>query len=142
MTNKASPTKKRFERVPHTSELQLKIFGSGPEELFQNAVFALAQSVKQELPAEFTSIKPVEVEAPDQELLLADFLQEIVVLMDIYNEVYPKVEFEELGSDHLKATLYGMPIIQFDEEVKGVTYHSLKIEKKGRKYEAEVVLDV
>ncbi len=132
---------KRFEQVPHTSELHLKIYGASLEELFGNAAFAYASSIKEDLPEKLNEKREIELEAPDEELLLADFLQEIVVQVDIYNEVYPEVEFIELKTDSLKANLKGAEVEQFDTEIKGVTYHDLKIEQDNG-YTAEVVLDV
>lgn len=142
MSKKAASTKLRFERVPHTSELQLKIYGGSLAELFQNAAFAFAKSIKSELPQKLDAVREIEQEAPDEELLLADFLQEIVVAVDIYQEVYPEVDFIELRPDYLKAKLKGAEVGQFDQEIKGVTYHNLKVSEKDNSYEAEVVLDI
>jgi len=131
-----------FEYIPHTSEFQLKIYGKTLKELFANALYAFAKTIKENLPFKATQEREIKLKAENLELLLAGFLQEVVYLVDVHSEVYIDIKFNKLSATELSAVLKGAKVDEFDEEIKGVAYDGLKISKEGDVFVAEVVLDV
>lgn len=132
----------RFKHLPHTSEFKVRVWGRDLGELFAHALYALAQTIKERLPRALDVEREVTLEARDTELLLADFLQEVVFLVDVHREVYPEVHFTEISPTRLSAVLKGAKVENFDEEIKGVALHGLKVVRKKDNWVAEVVFDV
>jgi len=139
----------KFEILEHKADLKIKVFGSSLEELFKNAVLAMASILKKpEL--EVRSQKPedrefLKVESLDKETLLIDFLNEILAKSQINKKIY-KVEnikikvFQKNAA--LEAELIGYPTEHFDEDIKAATYHNLKISQKDDKFEAVILFDI
>jgi SHS2 domain-containing protein len=85
--------------------------------------------------------RSIKVESTDAEGLLVNFLTELLHLMDNENLVFNTFSLTVLGNA-LNASMTGSPILERKKEIKAVTYHNLKIEKKPRGLEAEIVFDV
>jgi len=147
-------TMKEFEIVPHTADLQIKAYGKSLENLFKNALKGMFQSIgpitkecsyiNDQLVCEKFSVEhKIEINAPDVEQLLVDFLSEALYLSDVNDEAYLDVTFEKFSSTELVATIKGIKIQGFEVvEIKAVTYHDLKIEKENNLYSTNIVFDI
>lgn len=134
-----------FTLLPHTADKKLLIYGTNLEELFRNGVLAISHILKEKFPKiKISEAKEREVslEAPSVDLLFADFLQEVVKLADIHNEIYPHVGIKEISDDAVHAHLYGVEVKRFDEDIKAVTYNDLFVKKEKGKWVAQIVIDV
>lgn len=147
-------TMKKFEILPHTADLRLKIYGQTKEELFRHALLGMFSSIRpqalgcqekndeyicQELPEK----RKVVVHSPDLNSLLVDFLSEALYLSDVHNEVYLDAEILRLTDQEIEAILKGVKIQGFEEvEIKAVTYHELNIQKVNDHYETNLVFDI
>ncbi len=91
----------------------------------------------------------VELAADDRELLLVEWLEELVFRLDSESRLFRRAEVE-LGEDGgrvvLKATLRGET---YDPErhplkvaIKGVTYHGLEVRRTDRGWRARVIFDI
>ena len=137
------PTRK-FEILPHTADLRMRVFGGSLEDLFQNALAALAhimgdgvQRTREARP------QRVQLEAETATNLLIDFLSEALYLANVEKAIYDQVEFTEFSERELVGTLRGYAVDGFAEDVKAVTYHGAEIKKrKDGKLEIEIVLDI
>jgi len=58
-----------------------------------------------------------------------DFLSEVLYLTQVNKEVYNDVKFSKFNDKQLEAELIGNKIESFGEDIKGVTYHGLKIDR-------------
>lgn len=145
---------KDFELIPHTADLQIKVYGKTKKELFKNALIGMFQSIhpkNSECKYENTRIicsqlaieHTIELDAPDQELLLVDFLSEALYLSDVNNEAYLDAEISELTETRIKAKIKGIKITGFEVvEIKAVTFHGLKIENIDGIWQTDVVFDI
>jgi SHS2 domain-containing protein len=122
---------KPFKILSHIADLRLQVFGHNYEELFQNAVFGLNsilfkdfERLKKKPPAGFEKIK---VEGPDINALLVNFLNEVLTQSQINRKIYNRVKFLRLSEKSLETHIFGIPVDHFDEDVKAVTYHEVKI---------------
>ena len=142
-----------FISIPHTADIQIRVFGKTVKELFANALYGMFQVIEprtdscevndgrlvcKELPIK----REIEVSAPDKEALLVDFLSEALYLSDVYNEAYFDADFAKFSDDALRGTIKGISIHGFNVEIKAVTYHGMKIEQVDGVWQTDIVFDV
>lgn len=136
---------KKFEILPHTADLRIRAFGKTKKELFKNSLIGMSSFIKKIVikNKKFKVKRNIKVQSSDLNNLLIDFLSEVLTLSDINQEVYFDVKFEEFFNKSLRATIYGIKIERFDEDIKAVTYHEIDI-KKNKKglWQATVVYDI
>lgn len=134
---------KLYEILEHTADLKIRAYGRDLPGLFSNALKGMFEAIRPTTKKEKKEIKrDIEIESVDREALLVDFLSEALYLSDINNETYLAVEFSEFGDNRLKGKISGFEVSGFDEEIKAVTYHGVKIEEKGDRWEATVLFDI
>jgi SHS2 domain-containing protein len=81
------------------------------------------------------------VEGTDDEGLLVNFLGELLHILDQEGLAFDEYELT-VGEKIVKAKLKGAPVMERKKEIKAVTYHNLRIEKKDAGLEATIVFDV
>lgn len=136
----------QWEHFPHQADMGVRGLGPTKESAFEQAAVALTAVI-----ANPESIRPVEAvsiscEAPDDELLLVDWLNAL-----IYEMATKKLLFShfavKIHDHHLRATAWGEPVEiahhQPAVEVKGATYTALSVtqDPDGR-WIAQCVVDV
>ncbi len=130
----------KFINLEHTADIKIRAYGDNLNTLFQNAAFAMfSQIYKAEVKPEIT--REIKIKSVDQESLLVDFLSELLTLSDQYNEIYNTFKLE-IKDFEIKGEISGQAVKSFDEEIKAVTYHELKITKNKNIWTAEIVFDI
>ena len=134
---------KRFEILEHKADLKIRVFGKTKEELFENAMIGMFEAAKyeKEIKNQKSKIK-IKVKSIDLPSLLVDFLSETLYLVETRKEVYQKVEFKKFSDNEIEATLIGKKLKRMGVHIKAVTYHQLKIKKRGGFFEAEIIFDI
>ena len=149
-------SEKQFIYLDHIADIRFIAYGETIETLFENAAKAMLTVI-----ADIENIRPenkfaVELEAPDLENLMVNFLSELLFLFDAEETVIGNVtvkrierkiendgEFEKYS---IVASVSGEPMNaaeqNFKTEVKAVTYNGIRVEKTEKGYETEVVLDL
>jgi SHS2 domain-containing protein len=132
----------RFEEVEHTADLALKVHGHSLKEVFINAACGLFS-----LMADLENLAPsvsreVHLEAPDRESLLVDWLNELLYLHEVEEEIYTRFEIETLSSTALSATVWATKMKASKLTVKAATFHDLEIKETEDGYMTTVVFDV
>jgi len=122
------------------------------EELYKNAVFAMASILYKNLKLTTKNLKLTKTlitKSADREVLLVDFLNDILGESQINQAIYPEVRLIDFqpegvqGMAYLKAEISGYPIERFDEDIKAVTYHDLNIrQNENGVWEATILFDV
>ena len=132
----------RFEEVEHTADLALKVHGHSLEEIFANAAYGLFSLMAdlENLPPSFN--REVHLGAPDRESLLVDWLNELLYLHEVEEEIYTRFQIENLSSTALSATVWGTKMKASKLTVKAATFHDLEIKETEDGYLATVVFDV
>src|SRR3989344_3675820 len=139
---------KSFKYLSHTADIKFRAYGKSLEEAFLNSAEAVKQAMtKDDVVGKIK--KGLGVMGDDIESLLYNFLEEIIFLLDAENFMISKVENLIINKDKagysLKCDFLGDKSggYEFDEHIKAITYHDMKVEKKKEgSYEIEVVLDV
>ena len=134
-----------FRFVDHTGELELELEAETEEGVFEEALEAFRELLEEHAPEGIAHTQlaigaEVNAHAPDRATLLAQWLEELVVLAE-KSFVPTRIKTLELGEQDLHATLegYGLPTPHL---VKAVTYHRLEFEPAGKGWRGRVVFDV
>jgi SHS2 domain-containing protein len=135
----------RYETFAHESDIGIRGFGNTLEEAFAAAAMAMYSVI-----AKIELIKPsqrneVTASAPDSEMLLVEWLNALLSLSDVERMVYSKFIVKIEGTA-LTGSAWGEKLDRTRHEpkveVKGATYHMLKVYKNGALYIAQCVVDV
>jgi SHS2 domain-containing protein len=137
-------SEKRFEILPHTADIKIRVFGNDLQHLFINALYGMFTSIQPCLASDQkTTERSVMLHAENVTWLLVDFLSECLYLSDVHNEVYMNAVIAHISETQVQATLHGTPISGFEVvEIKAVTYHDLHVEKINNQWQATIVLDI
>lgn len=137
---------KWWEHFTHEADIGVRGIGSTKEAAFEEAGLALTAVVTDPASVSPMQAVPIVCEAPDEELLLVDWLNALVYEMAIRNMLFSRftVRFNEHS---LHATAWGEPIEvvrhQPAVEVKGATYTELSVKRDGQgRWIAQCVVDV
>jgi len=135
-----------WEHFPHQADIGVRGFGSTKEAAFESAAHALTAVITDLESVAPTQSVPIVCEAPDDELLLVDWLNALVYEMATRKMLFSR--FNVRFNDHsLHATAWGEPVEvarhQPAVEVKGATYTELSVKRdeEGR-WVAQCVVDV
>ena len=129
-----------YRWVDHTSELKLEISAPSKEAVFEEALLAFGKLVGGDFGGEPTE-HGVTVTAADAPALLAEWLSELVFLVETEDFVPERVSAFEFGDGNLRAVVAGR-CGEPSHLVKSVTYHGLELRRSDGGWLARVVLDV
>lgn len=141
---------KKFKEIEHTADVGIKAYGKTLEELFENAAFGMLYISYGNLSINANFSLKIDIEEPDETHLLVSWLSEINYLTvtndflthTITNlKITPSENSWQLVAE-INGTQAGTFLDFFNTEIKAVTYHKLKIEKKKDHYECRVIFDI
>ncbi len=124
--------------------------GETVEELFEGAALAVANTMVRDVRTiEQKTSKSIEVAAENVEMLLFHFLQELIFYKDAELLLFGRFDLsieQKNGAWHLRGKAYGEKLSPDKHElladVKAVSLHNFKVEKKARRWRAMVIIDV
>lgn len=137
---------KIYELIDHTADVGVKAYGKSLSEAFENAAKGMFDIITDSSEIENIGQYNIELEAPDLEQLLVDWLSELLFLNSAKNVVFGffKVEIDD-KKNKLSAKVFGE---KFDiskhkagAEIKAVTYHMLEVKKK-KPFRVQVLFDI
>lgn len=124
--------------------------GKTLEELFESSGFALTNAMIKDLGQLEQKIeKSFEVEAEDVEMLLFNFLQELIFYKDAERLLFNKFGLDIKQKENkwlLRVKAYGEEIDREKHELladaKAVALHNFKVERREKEWRASVIVDV
>ena len=135
---------KKFELIEHTADVGIKAFGETLSESFENAAKGMFEIISDSNINEVGE-HHIEIKSQNIEQLLVDFLSELLYIHTVEYIMFNRCEVEiNKGEFSLNANVFGE---NFDEkkheitEIKAVTYHMLKVEKKDL-WTVQVLFDI
>jgi tRNA nucleotidyltransferase (CCA-adding enzyme) len=134
-----------WEHYEHEADIGVRGYGATKAEAFAQAAAAMTAAVTD--PAAVRALEPVGVrcEAPDDELLLAEWLNALVYEMATRRMLFSKFDVRIEGGK-LQAQAWGEPIDRGRHhpavEVKGATLTTLRVMRHGEGWLAQTVIDV
>jgi SHS2 domain-containing protein len=135
-----------FEIFEVTADKGIRAWASDLPGLFRAAALGLWSLMVAPEQVAAVEVLPVEVEAPDREMLLAGWLNELLYLHEVQYFAGADLTIRELTETRLRADVRGERLDttrhQVVGHVKAVTYHGLRIQGGPGGWEARVVVDV
>ena len=134
------------ETFDHTADLGLRIRAADLDTLFAEAAVALFAVLVEDLDTVHATIRiEIDLTGSDRELLLFDWLQELLYRFDAEHLLFARFEVK-VRPDSLSGTAWGEKLDrerhELAHEVKAVTYHGLKVEETSDGWLAEVIVDI
>jgi tRNA nucleotidyltransferase (CCA-adding enzyme) len=135
----------RWEHYAHEADVGVRGHGGSVAEAFEQAALAMTAAV-----TEPESVRPLErvavrCEAPDDELLLAEWLNALVYEMATRRMLFSRFAVQ-IRDARLTGEAWGEPLDPARHhpavEVKGATYTTLRVARHGEGWLAQTVVDV
>jgi SHS2 domain-containing protein len=138
-----------YEFFDHTGDIGVRVRAATVSDLFADAAAALTATLVDPSTVLGRAREWVALSAPSLELLLVDWLNDLVFRFDVDEfvaaRVTPRIE-QQQDEWKLEATIEGEHVDPARHRVKlpvkGVTYHQLEIVKTDRGFETSVVFDI
>ncbi len=135
-----------WEHFHHQADIGVRGRGETIEQAFTQAAVALTAVITDPATVHPRELISIRCDAPDQELLLADWLNALVFEMSTRNVLFARFEIQ-IRDGHLSASAWGEPVEparhQPAVEVKGATYTELRVARDADGlWIAQAVVDV
>lgn len=134
------------EFFEHTADLGLRVRAGDVDALFADAAAALFSAIVEDS----STVRPlqridVRIVGDDRELLLFDWLKELLYRFDAEHLLFSRFEVHVAG-DGLKGAAWGEVLDrgrhELAHEVKAITYHGLLVERTEDGWLAEIIVDI
>jgi tRNA nucleotidyltransferase (CCA-adding enzyme) len=135
-----------WEHFPHQADMGVRGVGPSRESAFGQAALAMTAIVADPAQVAADIAVTINCEAPDDELLLVDWLNALILEMAARHMLFSRFEIS-LDGQQLNATAWGeavdparhQPVV----EIKGATYTELKVGQRDHgEWLAQCVVDV
>jgi len=134
-----------WEHYAHGADIGVRGLGASKEEAFAQAALALTAVVCDPAGVAARERVAIECEAPDDELLFAEWLNGVIYEMATRRMLFGRFAVR-LEGRHLAAEAWGEPVDAARHhpavEVKGATYTTLRVAREGARWVAQTVVDV
>lgn len=142
-------TMDKYRFLEHTADAMFEAFGKTLEELFAHAALAV-----EEIQVKLSTVGQKEkriltVEGEKIDMLLFDFLQELIYLKDAEQLLFSRFSVSILNKNEkyrLTATCFGEKINpakhELDRDAKAITLHHFEVEKEKDGWKARVIVDI
>lgn len=146
----------RFEILDISGDAGIRAFGKDLPELFENAAIGMYSLITD--PDGIREVRTLDISLESHSLdgLLVSWLNELIFRFDTYGFLGKKISvsrvspaeenFSGAASFSISASVSGEEFDPGRHEgkllIKAATYHRLKIEKKGGRWETELIFDI
>ena len=141
----ANPDVPRWEHFAHDADMGVRGVGSTLAEAFEQGALAMTALITDLAAVAARDRVTIECSAPDQELLFAEWLNNIVYEMAVRHMIFGRVVVT-LDGTQLGADIWGEHIdVQRHHpavEVKGATYTALRVAQEASHWVAQTVVDI
>jgi SHS2 domain-containing protein len=133
---------KRFEEVDHTADVAIRVWGSDLAELFANAAYGMTCQLADPDDVDPSTERRIAVRADDIEMVLVEWLSELLYLEERDGLLFTEFEIYEVTSSGVQALARGGPVEKVEGHIKAVTFSELDITETDRGFETTIVFDV
>ena len=134
-----------WEHFPHEADIGVRGVGLTKAQAFEQAALALTAVVTDLRTVEARQLIEVECEAPDDELLFADWLNSLIYEMSARKMLFSRFSVQVDGH-HLRGQAWGESVDPGRHhpavEINGATYTSLRVGQEKGEWVAQTVVDV
>ncbi len=138
----------RFLDAVAIADCALEVEGLDLDDLFATAAEALAEVMVDPATVAATVERTVTLTAPSLDLLLYDWLAELILLKDQEEMIFPRTTVRVTANSAcgLEATLVGGTIDRertaLRADAKAVTFHQFALERRDQGWWARIVIDI
>ena len=137
---------KPFEIIDHTADIGIIAYGTDIKQIFANAALGLFSLMAKLDDIKEDAQRDLVLSAEDEEVLLVEWLNELIYIFDVEHIVFKRFEIDKLSGNQIKARCFGQKIKpgqhKLKREIKAATYHMLRISKSNSNYEVQVIFDI
>ena len=137
---------KTFKIIDHTGDMGIIIYGGDLRELFLNAGRAFFSLITHLNRIRSTFEHTIVLKSENLDELMVTWLGELLYLFDAKGMLLKKFDLDEINKHGLKAVVRGESFQPerhvIKREIKAVTYHQAKVEKKGGTWEGRIIFDL
>jgi SHS2 domain-containing protein len=134
-----------WEHFEHEADMGVRGYGPTREAAFEQAALALTAVLTDPAAVAARECVPIACEAPDDELLLVDWLNALIYEMAVRRLLFGRFHVT-LEGPRLHAEAWGEPLDAARHgpavEVKGATYTALRVARQDGGWLAQCVVDV
>ena len=133
------------EILEHTADMGFRAFGESLPELFANSALALLSIAGDPAAVEPRHEYALAVSSGDLESLMVDWLNEVLYWFDGKQVAFRAFRVTRMDGSSLEAAALGEPRGERHRArriVKAVTWHQLRVERRGGRWVAEVYVDI
>jgi SHS2 domain-containing protein len=133
-----------YKVLGHTADVRLVVKAATFGELITESVKGLMHILqKARISKKPSVVRFVSLSSGDKTSLLVDFLNEVLTRAQTYKEIYTNVILKKISDTSLEAELSGVPVQEFEEDIKAVTYHEAAVQQDANgKWHTTLVLDI
>jgi SHS2 domain-containing protein len=133
----------RYEVIDHTADIAVRATGKDMNEAFENAAYALFDTMCDAASVKPVKTKKMEIESDDMEQLLVDWLSRLLFICDVDDMLFSEFEVRITGKT-LKAVMKGEKLDadrhHLKTDIKAITYHMLEVNEASNT--VQVLFDV
>ncbi|HPD57561.1 MAG TPA: archease [Smithellaceae bacterium] len=137
---------KKYTLLDHTADIGIEAWGDTKEEALAATVEAMFDLIVDNESVAMRDEKKIIASGVDEDDMLMNLLREALYLFHGKSWLCKTCELLEMNEEKMSARLLGEPYDtkkhQLKMEIKAVTYHTLKIEKREQGWRARVIFDV
>ena len=135
-----------YKLLEHTADLGIKVWGESIRDLFIHSACVMYDMI-----ADIKSIHPivffnVKAKGLDKDELLKNWLSELLCYFHLKDILLGRFDIKNISDNSIVSLAWGEKIDRkrhiLKREIKAVTYHGLKIAKKGNKFQTDIIFDV
>jgi protein archease len=135
----------RWEHFPHEADVGVRGIGATEAQAFEQAALAMTAIVTDLASVEAREAVALECEAPDRELLFAEWLNSVIYEMSVRKMLFSRFSVQLEGS-RVRAQAWGERVDLARHhpavEIKGATYTALRVARERDGWVAQTVVDV
>ena len=139
-------TVKPFEIIDHTADIGIVAYGADIKQVFANAALGLFNLMADLGNLKEDTKRQIELSAEDVEVLLVEWLNELIYISDVEHIIFKRFEINELSNTQLRAICFGEKIKsgqhKLKREIKAATYHMLRLNKENGSYKVQIIFDI
>lgn len=130
-----------FEEVEHTADLAIRVWGEDFFVLLSQAAKGMYDLLSPQIEVDNTVKHTFAVGEGSKEMILVDFLNELLFLFEVEKVYFNSFSFNEDPSG-LLVDAKGKKVKSAGRYIKAVTFHDLDIHKNNSGFETTITFDV
>ncbi len=137
---------KKYEQLAHTADILVRMYGRSLNELFENALMALVETMVEGALPEANKKQEIDLSGGDILELLVNWLNEILYFFQVENKLITTADVEIISENRMKAVSSlaekADKKVRTASEIKAATYHDLNLKKEKGLYMTDIIFDI